>query len=202
MTDSLARAADPAAQQTAIRESLLQCKVVPWNQLSAAIDAVKDGASYRLAAKAAGLSKFVFDTMIELGAQGIKPWDEFFEVIERADAISQIPTMTKLKSQSEEGNSSARKEYMQIKAPEEWGSIIPDRSHSPAGLSLPGGINVQIAQFGQGASDAIKERQITGGSVIEHQGNGESRIPARCSGSGVSGQGGLVQEEKEGQEEK
>lgn len=170
----------PADRQTAIRESLELCQSAPWEQLSAAIEAVKSGGTFRLGAKASGISYWVLKTMYELGQAGHPVWEQFAQAIDRADAISQMPTMTKLKGQSEEGIASARKEYMQLKNPEEWGSYIPESRPSGSGNQMPNGITVQIAQFGEG--HAAQERQQQGGAILEHKEAGEGGLPAQASG--------------------
>lgn len=201
MSEQAPLALSPDERKAIVRESLYNCQTVPWEQLSPAIDAIKEGATYRLAAKAAGLSKWVFDTMLEFGAAGHPVWQPLFEAVERADAISQIPTMQTLKKQSEDGNTVARKEYMQIKAPDEWGSMIPQGADSRAvrGLSLPGGINVQIAQFAPpgGNGNAAQERLDAGGDIIEHQQASERRLPARSSRGDSVAKGGEVEKEEE-----
>ena len=129
--------------------------MVPWGSLQHSIEALRNGASYRDAAKAAGIHPLKLDVILELGAEGVSPWDEFYSAALQADYLSLERTITKRRDMSEEGHLTAMKQFSQYKDQEQFGLIHgEERAKAPSGLnggggqhSLPGGITVQIAQF-------------------------------------------------------
>jgi hypothetical protein len=132
-------------------------KVAPWDYLSFAIEALQDGANFRDAAKAAGLPPWKLNLMLELGQEGHPTWYEFYEVAIRADFESQRRTIIKRRQRAENGDSeTAMKNYSRYKDEDQFGRIYSEDRGAPVnaggGGALPGGMTVQIAQFGPGSS--------------------------------------------------
>lgn len=124
--------------------------MVPWESVQFAVEALRNGASYRDAAKAAGLDPFVFEVMRELGSEGVEPWSELTAILHQADYLSMQGTIETRKELSEQGNPGMMKRFEKYKDPEQFGEIYADERPAVAtggGIQLPGGLNVQIAQF-------------------------------------------------------
>lgn len=133
-----------------IKTRVSQCKVIPWDTVQFAVEALRDGANMKDAAKAAGISPHTMKAMVELGEEGHPVWAELTAVLLQADYSGMRGTIVTRKNLSEKGNPQMMKRFEQYKDPEQFGTIYgEERGVVPDGsvAQMPGGITVQIAQF-------------------------------------------------------
>lgn len=93
-------------------------RCIPAKRVQPILDGLRAGMTRRQAAGLAGMSLKELNFVMNLGKSGHPAWIEFVDAIRIADSQSVRPTMTKLQSQSEDGDKSAREVFLKAKDPD------------------------------------------------------------------------------------
>lgn len=122
-------------------------KLTPSLQ-AAFLQAVRVGATYKIACAFAGVSEAAFYRWCQLGEGGRSPYKEFVEAVKKTDGLAAVGWLAKIETAASEGNWQAAAWKLERRYPEEYGRQIVEQKH----------------EVGEGLALLLKEHQQDGGA--------------------------------------